>query len=368
MVEPLYPNSWVFTLIVMPRKVTVEDVEALAIGGTILGGGGGGWPEEGRAAGKLAMELGGIELWSPEETPREWNVITIAALGAPTQKGETKARHFIRAVQMLWEAGVEFDGVIAAENGGHNSFGGWIPAAALGLPVVDIPGDGRAHPTAMMGSMGIHRIDYNSVKAGATEGAEMVSWGTLQRTSNQIRFMAGDCKALIAMARDPISVEWCLEHGAPGAIQQAIDLGKAYLKAKKGEAAVKAAAKFLGGELKEKGKIVEMMTEARGGFDVGMMTIKGERTWELGFVNEYMTMDSGGKRLATFPDLITTFNAEGDPVTSAALKQGDGVYLVNVPKESIKVGDGNRYPEIYEPVEKALGKPMVKYLKGYLKQ
>jgi len=53
----------------MPRKITLEDVEALMIGGTILGGGGGGRPDIGRAAGKLAMELGGIELWSPEETP-----------------------------------------------------------------------------------------------------------------------------------------------------------------------------------------------------------------------------------------------------------------------------------------------------------
>jgi len=351
----------------MPRKITVEDVEALTIGGTILGGGGGGWPEEGRAAGMLAIELGGVELWSPEETPMDWRVITVAALGAPTERGATKARHFIRAVQLLWEAGVEFDGIIAAENGGQNSFGGWIPAAALGLPVVDIPGDGRAHPTAMMGSMGIHRIDYHSVKAGATEGSEMICWGTLQRTSNQIRFMAGDCKALIAMARDPIPVEWCLEHGAPGAIQQAIDLGKVYHKAKKGETAVKAAVKFLGGEVLEKGKIVDMKTEAKGGFDVGLMTIKGERTWELGYVNEYMTLESGGKRLATFPDLMTTFDAEGSPITSAALKQGDDVYLVKVPKEKIKVGDGNRYPEIYDPVEKALGKPMVKYLKGYLK-
>ena len=351
----------------MPRKITVEDVEALTIGGTILGGGGGGWPEEGRAAGMLAIELGGVELWSPEETPPDWRVITVAALGAPTERGATKARHFIRAVQLLWEADVEFDGIIAAENGGQNSFGGWIPAAALGLPVVDIPGDGRAHPTAMMGSMGIHRIDYHSVKAGVTEGSEMICWGTLQRTSNQIRFMAGDCKALIAMARDPIPVEWCLEHGAPGAIQQAIDLGKVYLKAQKGEAAVKAAVKFLGGEVLEKGKIVDMKTEAKGGFDVGLMTIKGERTWELGYVNEYMTLESGGKRLATFPDLMTTFDAEGSPVTSAALKQGDEVYIVNVHKEKIKVGDGNRYPEIYDPVEKALGKPIVKHLKGYLK-
>ena len=352
----------------MPRKVTLDDVEALAMGGTILGGGGGGWPETGRATGKLAMDLGGVELWSPEETPKDWNVITVAALGAPSERGETKTRHFIRAVQLLREVGVEFDGVIAAENGGHNSFGGWIPAAALDLPVVDIPADGRAHPTAMMGSMGIHRIQYASVKAGVTEGAETVAMGSLLRTSNQIRFMAQDCKALIAMARDPIPVEWCLEHGAPGAIQQAIDLGKVCLKAKKGEAAVKAAIKFLGGELVAKGQITQKTLEAKGGFDVGVMTIKNEKPFELSYVNEYMTLEQDGRRLATFPDLMTTFDKEGYPVTSASLKEGDDLYLVNVPKEKIKVGDGNRYPEIYEPVEKALGKPMVKYLKGYLKQ
>src|SRR5690606_21599881 len=100
------------------------------------------------------------------------------------------------------------------------------------------------------------------------------------------------------------------------AIQQAIDLGNAYIKAKKGEAAVKAAAKFLGGELLERGKIVEMTNDAKGGFDVGFMTIKGERTWELSYVNEYMTLEADGKRLMTFPDLMTTFNADGAPVTS----------------------------------------------------
>ncbi len=213
----------------------------------------------------------------------------------------------------------------------------------------------------------MHRQDYKSVKAGATEGAETICWGTLQGTSNMIRFMATDCKAVIAMARDPMPVEWCLEHGAPGAIQQAIGLGYAYLKAKKGEAAVKAAAKFLGGELVEKGKIVELRNEARGGFDVGTMTIEGRKTWELGYMNEYMTLELDGKRVSTYPDLMTTFDAEGNPITSTSLRQGDTIYLVTAPKEKLKVGDGNRYPEIYEPVEKALDKPMIKYLKGYLK-
>ncbi len=354
----------------MPRIVTKEDVEALAYGGAILGGGGGGWPETGLRTGSLALEIGKIELWGPDEADPEWKVITSAALGAPTERGNTKPMHYIRAAQLLREVGVEFHSVIAAENGGHNSFGGWLIAAALGLPVVDTPGDGRAHPTAMMGSMGLHRLDYRSVKTGVTEGSEVVAWGTLQTTSNVIRSQARDMKALIAMARDPVPVSYTREHGAPGAIQMAIDLGYAFLAAKdKGaEAKVKAATEFLGGELVCKGRITKMTIEAKGGFDVGFTTIRqGGEEWELSYVNEYMTLEKDGERLATFPDLMTTFDEEGDPVTSASLAKGQTVYVVNVPKEKISVGDGNRYSENYEVVEAALGRPMVKHLEGYLK-
>jgi len=352
----------------LPRSMTKEDVEALAVGGTILGGGGGGWYEAGRSEGLLALEIGKVELWGPDEADPEWRVITSAALGAPTERGNTKPTHFIRAALLLREAGVKFDGLIAAENGGHNSFGGWVIAAALGLPVVDTPADGRAHPTAMMGSMGLHRLDYKSVKAGVTEGSEVLAWGSLQSTSNVVRGQARDMKALVALARDPVPVSYTKEHGAPGAISKAIELGRAHMKAKGAEAKVKAATEFLGGELICKAKVAKKTLEARGGFDLGFITLSdGKNEWELGYVNEYMTLEKAGKRLATFPDLMTVFDEKGEPTTSASLKEGQTVYLVYVPKEKTLVGDGNRYPEIYKPIEDALGKPMVKHLAGYLK-
>jgi len=349
--------------------MTREDVEALAIGGSILGGGGGGWSETGRKEGMLAIEIGEVELWDADEAPDDWEVVTCAALGAPTQRGSTKPSHFIRSVQLLMEVGVEFDGLIAAENGGHNSFGGWIPAAALSLPVVDTPGDGRAHPTALMGSMGLHRQDYDSVKSGCTEGSDVVAWGSLETTSNLIRAQARDMKALIAMARDPVPVSYSRRHGAAGAIQLAIDLGNAYIDAGTDDppSAVEAAVKFLGGRLVCAGEIRRRSIGAQGGFDVGSMEIEGEGgTYELTFVNEYMTLEKDGRRLATFPDLMTTFNGEGVPSTSASLQEGESVFLALVDKEKIPVGDGNRYPENYKGLEEALNKPMVKYLGDYL--
>lgn len=352
----------------MPRNMTREDVEALAVGGTILGGGGGGAPEAGRREGLLALEIGKVELWGPDEADPDWKVITSAALGAPTEPGNTRPMHFIRAAQLLKEADVEYHGLIAAENGGHNSFGGWVIAATLGLPVVDAPADGRAHPTAMMGSMGLHRLDYRSVKAGVTEGSEVLAWGSLQTTSNVVRGQARDMRALVAMARDPVPVSYAKEHGAPGAISMAIELGHVHIRAKGVDAKVKAATEFLGGELVCKAKITKKVLEAKGGFDVGFITLaQGKDEWELTYVNEYMTLEKGGKRLATFPDLMTTFDEKGEPVTSAALREGQTVYLVNVPKENILVGDGNRYPEMYKSIEDALGKLMVKHLAEYLR-
>jgi len=353
----------------MPKIITKEDVKALALGGTILGGGGGGGPDNGLIEGYLALELGKVELWSPEEANPDWKVITSAALGAPTQRGNTKPMHFIRAAQLLRDIGVEFHGVIAAENGGRNSFGGWLIAAALGLPVVDTPGDGRAHPTALMGSMGLHKTKYDSVKVGVTEGSELVSWGSLQTTGAAIRAQAGYMKALIAMARDPVPVSYTLEHGAPGAIKMAINLGYKYLAAGDDpDERVKASLDYLGGDYICKAQVVEKTLEAKGGFDVGkMILISGADEWELTYVNEYMTLEKDGERLATFPDLMTTFNEKGKPVTSSMIEEGETIYLANVPKELIMVGDGNRYADAIEPIEAVLEKPMVRYLEGYLK-
>ncbi len=57
----------------------------------------------------------------------------------------------------------------------------------------------------------------------------------------------------------------------------------------------------------------------------------------------------------------------GGHANSTTLKQGDEIFVVIASKERIKVEDGNRYTEIFEPIEATLGKPLTKNLKGYLK-
>jgi DUF917 family protein len=169
------------------------------------------------------------------------------------------------------------------------------------------------------------------------------------------------------MVRDPVPVSYALEHGAPGAINMAINLGYRYLEENEGPDRVKAVTEFLGGEIICKGKIEETSSEVKDGFDVGLIKISTDlHPLEMTFLNEYMTLERNEVRIATFPDLMTTFDEFGRPVTSAELEEAQPIYLVKVPKENIPIGHGNRYAEVYEPIEAVLGKKMIGCLEDYL--
>ena len=83
---------------------------------------------------------------------------------------------------------------------------------------------------------------------------------------------------------------------------------------------------------------------------------------ELGFVNEYLTAESGGERLGTFPDVLATLSVQtGRIISIANLREGDEVAVLHVPKANVPLGDGVREPSVYPEVEAMLGKPLAQY-------
>jgi hypothetical protein len=83
---------------------------------------------------------------------------------------------------------------------------------------------------------------------------------------------------------------------------------------------------------------------------------------ELGFVNEYLSAESGGERLATFPDLLTTLSERtGRIVSIADVADGDEVAVLAVDKARIPLGDGVREPSVYPEVEALLGRPLAEF-------
>jgi len=64
-------------------KIDKKKLNAFVLGGAILGGGGG-WMEEGRELGLLALEKGFSEIVPIQSLPQDSILLTVSAVGAST--------------------------------------------------------------------------------------------------------------------------------------------------------------------------------------------------------------------------------------------------------------------------------------------
>ena len=149
-------------------KLTEEILDAALYGGTILGGGGGGDAKKGRKYAKLAVEYADLRLLSAEDLDDNDMVLTASLVGAPNAENQFMTPADLVKTIVLLQRNCDFPvaGIITNEQGGEATVNGWLQAAVLGLPLVDLPCNGRAHPTGVMGSMNLHKItDYKTVQA-----------------------------------------------------------------------------------------------------------------------------------------------------------------------------------------------------------
>lgn len=352
-------------------RLNEHDAEATVLGGAVLGGGGGGSIQDGLERATLAVRLGSPVLVSLDELNENDLVMTASVVGAPAaaDKYLRPVDHVKAAHLLLGKRPFRLSGIIANENGAGSGVNGWLQAALLGVPMVDAPANGRAHPTGLMGAMGLHRVkDYLSIQAAAGGNPEtgryleLVAEGVLQQTANLIRYASVQAGGVVAVARDPVTAAYLKKHAAPGGTSQAIRVGEALLQSRSHgpQAMIKAVTSALGGEIALQGEIIDLRLETTGGYDVGTLTVQGDRRGELTFWNEFMTLESEGKRLATFPDLMTLLSLDqGLPISSAEAKKGQRVGVLVVPGDHLLLGEGVRLPETLQEAEKAIGKPLL---------
>ncbi|HSW29439.1 MAG TPA: DUF917 family protein [Longimicrobiales bacterium] len=350
--------------------LSMSSVEAAVWGGAFLGGGGGGWPADGLRNGMLALETGSPRLVPLSELPADALVVTVSMVGAPAAPERfLRPEDFVEAVTVLNR---RLDGrigaLISSENGGTATLNGWFQSAVTGIPVADAACDGRAHPTGVMGSMGLDRDStYQSVQSvvggnpASARRVRMVVEGSLDACDRSVREASVAAGGLVAVARNPVTAAYVMANGAPGAITQAMALGEIILgnRPAGGEAVAAALAAELGGHVLARGPVRQYALRTVGGYDVGQLRVGDV---DLTFWNEYMTADGSTGRLATFPDLIATLDARtGDPVVTAELADGRELLVVAVPKARLILGEGVRHPECLAPAEAAVGKEMARW-------
>jgi len=401
--------------------LNAEVLEYMVLGGVFYGGGGGGSPETGRTVGRQALDIGHPHMVALEDLPDDVLLLTVSAVGAPAGEGaHAGPDEYVRAVRLFEQfTGKKVGGFIANECGGIATVNGWVQSAATGLPVVDAPCNGRAHPTGAMGSMGLNKVEGYISEQVAVGGRgadgfnlEVFVQGSVEGAAGVIRKVSSQVGGLVAVARNPVPVSYAKANAAPGAIRLCVDVGRAIVEGRKrlAEQAICDAAAVAGGSVACKGKVLRKEIEQAGGFDLGRLVIEDQDQHqdhgqshgqsqgqsathslvELYFCNEYLTYekidaedaglgvagaadavtkgadarDSGSRqRLYTFPDLITTMDLRtGLPVTSADVRQGDEVAVVVVPRANLILGAGMRDKDLLTEVERLTGKELVKYV------
>lgn len=350
--------------------ITEQWIENVGMGGTVLSGGGGGVNELSRSIAKMGVEYGSPHLVSPSTLPSDGKIITVSAIGsAGGEHVDLQGRDFVRAVELLREEvetrGDEIVGLMVSEMGAFQSTNGILQSAVLDLPLVDAAADGRGHPTGTMGMMGLPDDEYylRAAAGGAREAnryVELLVDADFFVGKELIRDAAVKAGGLIAVARNPISVEYVVENGVTDIYGEAEAIGSRVRSADNGEASADSVVDYLKGDVVVSDTVAELTFETKGGFDVGSVSI-GE--YEMTFWNEYMTIEKDGKRLATFPDLIVTFDLEsGSPAPIADLEEGAEVTVATVPREYLKLGASLQDRELFRPAEEATGKSIIEYV------
>lgn len=361
----------------MRRELLPEDVEYAVKGGSVYGCGGGGFADHGRTLGNLATSIGRPELVSVDELDSDALVATMAAIGAPggLTQWEMRGVDYLRAVELLQQASDSpIVGLIIGQNGMSSTLNAWLPGAVMGLAVVDAVGDLRAHPTGDMGSLGLANSPEVMIQTAAggnrERGAylEIVARGPTARVSPSLRTAANEAGGFIASCRNPIPVRLVAERAVLGGISQALDVGRAIVRAesKGGEAVIAAICESTRGEIIASGTVARTaLAYTSEAFDCGRIEFDAPGGRIVAHVlNEYMALDRDGERIASYPDVITTLTPAGVPVSAARLTEGMKVRILHVPKQRIALSASVSDPSVYPVVERALGIDIASYALG----
>jgi DUF917 family protein len=358
----------------MGRILTSRDVEFAVKGGSVFACGGGGWAGHGRELGTLAVTVGRPELVDIADVPDDAWIATSAAIGAPggLTDWQMLGVDYVRAVELLQAAlGEPIYGLIIGQNGMSSTLNGWLPSALLGTKVIDAVGDVRAHPTGDMGSLGMANSPEPTIQSAAGGNRannaylELVARGPTANVSPVLRRAADLAGGFIASARNPMRAGFVREKAAVGGITLALRLGEAIEAAEPagGDAVIRAICEACAGEVLVRGTVsAKTLVYTSEAFDIGTITVAdGAERFVIHVMNEYMAVDRGGKRVATYPDIITTLDPQGRPVSAGNVREGDVLSIFRVAKARIPLSASVFDPSVYPVVEKALGIDIAAY-------
>lgn len=316
-----------------------------ARGAAFLGSGGGGDPYYSLLLADAALQkAGSVDLLPLDSLPDDALVAPCGWIGAPTVSveklpngGETVAG--LRRLELLM--GRRIDAVLPIEIGGGNGLAPLVAAAALGVPVVDCDGMGRAFPESQMAIFNIRGLPAcPSVLTAACGSLAVIETPDNMAHERVARALSVALGGIAHMVEYPMTGAAARQHAIPGSVSAAIAIGAAIRRARAARedpfaalaAALRASGQYTHCTTLFDGKIVDLERETKGGFSVGRIMLDGfndQGRMEIIFQNENLIARQDGQVRAMVPDLITITDREtADTITTERLKYGQRVKVV----------------------------------------
>ncbi len=327
----------------MRSRITHQDVEDIAVGGAVLGSGGGGDPYLGKLMAQRAIEqYGPPDLIPLREVPDKALIMLPAGIGAPSviiekiPRGD-EAVGVLRALQK--HLGKKAFAVMSAEVGGLN---GTIPiqvAARLKIPVVDADCMGRAFPEVQLVIPNLYGVSATPLILADEKGNEIVL-STINNEWTELlsRTMAVKMGGFALMALYPMEGKIAKRATLPGMVSFCRRIGKTLRTARhRGKDILTELLRVTKGTRLFKGKIVNLDRRVEKGWNLGEVIIQGSEDYRgesmrIDFQNENLIARIGDKILATVPDLITILDQDtAYPITTEGLKYGLRVTVIGMP-------------------------------------
>jgi DUF917 family protein len=333
---------------VYPRKLTIDDIEALALGAWILGTGGGGAPYH-RLLNMRELYRDGHEvtLIDPISLADDALVAVLSNMGAPLVGQERLADPAfatkpVRTMECY--LGRTFDAVMSLEIGGGNGVHPLMVAAVTGYPVVDADTMGRAYPEAQMTSVAIAGLQCFPLTLADIRDNEVIitraeSWKWMERISRKACTEVGSIAATCKAPRTGREVK---DHGILYTTTKAIDLGRAVMVARdRHDDPVDAIINSADGVRLFDGKVVDVARRATEGFLRGQAAIEGigadaGSRFTVHFQNEFSVGYRGDAPVVMTPDLICVVDsASGDGIGTDVIRYGQRVSVLALPSPPV---------------------------------
>ena len=325
------------------RLIGVADLDDIAIGGAILGTGGGGDPYIGKLMAQQAIrKFGPVRMIELDELDDDALVVPCAMMGAPTVMIE-KIPHgdeIMTAFQKLERfLGKKIGAILCAEAGGLNSTIPFVIGAMTGIPVIDGDGMGRAFPELQMVTFTLHGVSATPMVVVDDKGNSILLECIDNRWTERLaRTATIEMGGSVLITLYPMTGAIAKRAAVRGTLTLARRLGEILRESRAAHAdAVAAIQSKLDAATIFQGRVTDIARRTETGFARGEAKFTGVEEYRghdyrIAFQNEFLIAERDGQPIVTTPDLITLLDSDtGAPITTETLRYGLRVVAIAIP-------------------------------------